>query len=154
MKLNHLAIPYVATLAFMFGGILNSGGVAWYHTLVLPAWNPSAGVIAFIWAVIYVLAAWSLLILWNKTTHDTRFRWIMGGFALSTLVNLAWSIVFFHLHLFVAAVWCALLLGVLTFGLAMLIYPKSSKAALLLAPYIVWVFFATYLNYAVALLNP
>lgn len=154
MKLNHLAIPYLAALAFMFGGILNSGGVAWYHTLVLPAWNPSAGVIAFIWALIYVFAAWSLLIIWNKTSHDKHFWWIMVGFALSTLVNLAWSIIFFHLHMLVLTVWCALLLGILTLGLAVLIYPKSPKAALLLAPYIIWVFFAAYLNYAVALLNP
>ncbi|TAL57523.1 MAG: hypothetical protein EPN84_13625 [Legionella sp.] len=109
---------------------------------------------AFIWAVIYVLAAWALLIIWNKTPHDTRFRWIMGGFALSTLVNFAWSIIFFHFHLLVPAIGCALLLGVLTLWVAILTYPRSPKAAFLLAPYIVWVFFAAYLNYAVAVLNP
>lgn len=154
MKLNHLAIPYLAVLAFMFGGILNSGGIAWYQTLALPVWNPAAGIVALVWALIYVCAAWSLLIVWNTTPHDTRFRWIIAGFGAVTLINLVWSLVFFQLHLLQVAVYCALILGLFTLALACLVYPHSKKAALLLAPYIVWVFFAAYLNYVVAVLNP
>lgn len=153
MKLNHLAIPYLAVLAFMFGGILNSGGIAWYQTLTLPAWNPSAGMIVFIWAVIYVLAAWSLLIVWNAIPRDKRFAWIMGGYVVSVLLNLIWSVVFFHLHLLGAAVGSALILGVAVLALMVLIYPRSPKASLLLLPYTIWVFFAAYLNYTVMLLN-
>ncbi len=153
MKLNHLAIPYLAVLAFMFGGIVNSGGIAWYHTLVLPSWNPSVDIIAIIWAAIYVLAAWSLLIVWNTILRDNRFVWIMGGFVVSVLLNLVWSVVFFHLHFLGAAVWSALVLGVAVLLLMILIYPRSPKAALLLVPYTVWVFFAAYLNYVVMLLN-
>lgn len=153
MKLNHLAIPYLAVLAFMFGGIVNSGGIAWYHTLVLPSWNPSVDIIAIIWAAIYVLAAWSLLIVWNTILRDKRFVWIMGGFVVSVLLNLVWSVVFFHLHFLGAAVWSALVLGVAVLLLMILIYPRSPKAALLLVPYTVWVFFAAYLNYVVMLLN-
>ncbi len=153
MKLNYLAIPYLAVLAFMFGGILTSGGIDWYHTLVLPSWNPDAGVIALIWALIYVLAAWSLLIIWNKAPRDSRFFVSMAGFALCTFTNLVWSVLFFQLHLLSASVWCALLLGVLTLGLATLIYPRSQQAAFLLVPYSAWVLFAAYLTYIVAALN-
>jgi len=153
MKLNHLAIPYLAILAFMFGGILTSGGIDWYHTLTLPSWNLPTGIIALIWAVIYVCAAWSLLIVWNKTVHDKRFTLIMGGFALSTLLNLVWSIVFFQLHLLDMAVWCAIALGISVLVLMFLVYSRSQRAALLLLPYTVWVFFAAYLNYAVMALN-
>lgn len=154
MKLNHLFIPYLALLAFMFGGIVTSGGIAWYHTLALPAWNPTAGIIALIWAVIYVLAAWSLLIVWNKTAHDKRFKWIMGGFVLSTLINLVWSIVFFRLHMLEVSVWCALILGISVLALIASIYTRSKKAALFLVPYMAWVFFAAYLNHVVGALNP
>lgn len=153
MKLNHIAIPYLAVLAFMFGSILANGGIAWYHTLTLPAWHLEEGVIALIWAVIYVCAAWSLLIVWNKTPHDKYFAWIMGGFALGTLVNLIWSIIFFHLHLFTPSVWCAGVLGSIVVILGLAIYPRSPKAALLLVPYAAWVFFAAYLNHVVSLLN-
>lgn len=153
MKLNYLAIPYLAVLAFMFSGIVNSGGIAWYRTLSLPAWNPPAGIIALIWAVIYILATWSLLIVWNNIPHDKRFTWIMGGYGLSTVINLAWSVFFFHLHLLGTAVWCAGILGISVIALMVLIYPRSHKAALLLLPYTIWVFFAAYLNYVVMTLN-
>lgn len=153
MKLNYLAIPYLATLAFMFGGIINSGGIAWYETLRLPAWNPPSLAIAVIWGVIYLFAAWSLLIVWNRTPRDARFPWLMAGFAVSTAINLAWSVIFFQFHLLSLSVWAALLLGTLVLALAAAIYPHSPKAALLLAPYILWVYFAAYLNYVVAGLN-
>ncbi len=153
MKLNHIAIPGLAILAFMFGGILNSGGIAWYHTLTLPSWSPDAGLVAFIWALIYVLAAWSLLVFWNKTPHDKHFWFGIFGFAGVTLINLLWSVVFFHLHLLHIASWAAFLLSISVLILCVFLYGRSKKAALLLAPYIVWVLFATYLSSVVSVLN-
>ena len=154
MKLNYLAIPYLAILAFMFSSIFTSGGLTWYESLVLPAWHPSADVIAVIWGIIYFLGAWSVLILWNTTVRDRALTLILWGFGLMTLLNLVWSIVFFRLHDFTASVWCAGLLGTFAFMLAVFIHERSPRAAMLLIPYIAWVFFAAYLNYTVAMLNP
>ncbi len=153
MKLNYLLIPYLAVLAFMLSGILNSGGIAWYLTLTLPSWNPPVTAIAIMWAVIYVCATWSLLIVWNKLPHDTNFKIILGGFALSTVLNLAWSVVFFRVHLLDASEWLALALGFSLLWLMSRIYLQSKKAALLLLPYTLWVFVAAYLCYQVMVLN-
>ncbi|MBY0110440.1 tryptophan-rich sensory protein [Patescibacteria group bacterium] len=153
MKINHLLIPYLALLIVIFGSVITGGGVAWYQTLALPVWHPSETLIGAIWIAIYIGAAWSLLVVWNTMPRDARFKWIMGGFTLSTLINLVWSVVFFHLHVLPAAVWCAVVLGISMLGLIALIFPKSKKAALLLLPYTVWVFYAAYLNYTVYLLN-
>lgn len=153
MKLNHLAIPYLAALAFMFGGILTNGGIEWYESLVLPEWSIPVGIIALIWAVIYIGAAWSLLILWNNTPHDNLFMWIMGVFSVSTLINIVWSILFFSLHLISASLWCALLLGSLVIILMILISFRSVKATWLLLPYVLWVYFAAYIQYVLSSLN-
>lgn len=153
MKLNHLLIPYLALLAFLVGGMIVSLGVPWYESLVLPPWHPSANVIALIWAVIYLCAAWSFLIIWNTTKRDREMKLIIGSFSFLTLVNLAWSVVFFYLHSFLGSVWCALVLGLSVLVLIALILRRSERAALLLAPYALWVFFAAYLNYVVMLLN-
>lgn len=153
MKLNHLLIPYIALLAFLFGGMVISSGVPWYETLVLPAWHPTAPVIAFVWALIYLCAAWSFLIIWNSTKHDHELKLIIGTFTFLTLVNLGWSVVFFTFHSFLWSVWFALLLGLSTLVLIALVLRRSHTASLLLAPYAAWVFFAAYLNYAVMLLN-
>lgn len=153
MKLNHLAIPYLAIFVFIFGGMITNDGVGWYYTLLLPAWNPPTALVAVIWAVIYACAAVSLLLIWNSAPRNARFNWIIGGFVGSTLLNALWSILFFHFHLFPAAIWCAAVLGLSVLILAIVAYPVSRRAALLLVPYTLWVFFAAYLNYAVMLLN-
>lgn len=153
MKLNHLFIPYLALLAFLLGGIVTSGGVTWYRTLSLPLWHPSEALITFIWAAIYALAAWSLLIVWNKTGHDKRHRVILGGFIGSLILNLLWSLAFFGAHQFGASVFLALLLGAFVLSLMALIYPRSKKAAILLLPYVAWVLFAAYLTAEVMGLN-
>lgn len=153
MKLNHFFIPYIAILAFLFGGILISDGITWYQSLVLPAWHPPILLIAVIWAVIYLTGAWSLLITWNKTEHDEEFKWVMAGYMFCLLLNLAWSTIFFQLHLIGAAVWCATILGICVLLLAILLMMRSPKASLLLIPYIVWVFYAAYLHHVVEMLN-
>jgi translocator protein len=153
LKLNHLAIPYLALLAFLFGGMVISTGIPWYEGLVLPSWHPSPSLIAFVWAVIYVCAAWSLLIVWNQPERGMQFKKIMGGYICATGINLIWSIAFFHLHLFAPSVWFAFVLGLTALVLMHFILPQSKKAALLLAPYVLWVFFASYLTYVVMVLN-
>lgn len=154
MKLNYLLIPYLAVLAFMLSGILNSGGIAWYLTLTLPSWSPPTSLIALIWAVIYVCATWSLLIVWNRLPRDNDFKIIVGGFALSTVLNLLWSVIFFRVHLLDAAEWLALALGVSLLWLMSRLYRQSKKAAFLLLPYTLWVFVAALLCYQVMVLNP
>lgn len=153
MKVNYLFIPYIAVLAFLFGGILVSGGIEWYQTLLLPVWHPSTELIALIWAVIYTTGAWSLLVVWNRTEHNQGLTWVMGGYMVCLLLNLVWSIIFFQFHLIAVAVWCAAILGICVLLLAALLVVRSPQAALLLIPYIVWVFYAVYLHYMVQLLN-
>lgn len=153
MKLNYLLIPYIAILGFLFGGILASGGIEWYHTLILPFWHPSDLFIAMVWVIIYVTGAWSLLIAWNKTEHDSEFPWVMAGYIFCLVLNLVWSVTFFQLHMIEAAVWSGFILGICVLLLAILLMMRAPKAALLLVPYIVWVFFASYLNHLVQMLN-
>lgn len=153
LKLNHLAIPYLAMFVFIFGGILTNEGVAWYYSLTLPVWNPPTAIVAVIWAVIYFCAAASLLLVWNARPRNPRFNWLLGGFACSTLVNAVWSVLFFHFHLILASVVCAVILEVSVLVLMLLTYTVSRKAALLLVPYTGWVLFAIYLQYTVLALN-
>ncbi len=154
LQINHFLIPYLALLAFIFGGVISSNGVLWYETLTQPSWSPSTDAIAFIWAALYGCAAWATLILWNTTHRDAHFRNIVGVFIVTVLINLIWSASFFIFHQLSSSLWWALALGASSLVLISMVYGRSKKAALLLLPYVVWVFFAAYLTHTVALLNP
>ncbi len=153
MRLNHLAIPYLAVLIFLVGSVLGSYGVTWYETLQVPSWSPTTALIALIWAVIYAGVAWALLLIWNNTLHDEGFRWLMRGLAVAAVINLVWAIAFFIFHDLIVSLWSAVALSVSMCLITGDVALRSRKAALFLVPYTLWVLFASYFMYVVMQLN-
>lgn len=125
----------------------------WYATLVKPALNPPSWVFGPVWTLLYLLmgiAAWQV---WHQSSNKFAVKMAFGFFAGQLILNAAWSIIFFGGHnpavslVEIIALWLAVLGTIVTFA-------KVSKlAAWLLLPYILWVSFATYLNYAIWILN-
>jgi tryptophan-rich sensory protein len=74
-------------------------------------------------------------------------------YAMSLVVNLTWSIIFFNLHSYlIASVWIILLLVLIV--LTVVRYRAIDKiAAYLQIPYVLWVSFATYLTFGIFYLN-
>lgn len=152
LKLNHLAISYIAVLIVVFGGVLINNGLTWYYTLTLPAWHPSALAIVLVWTIIYACGAWSLIIIWNGI-RGIRFPWIISGFGLLVFLNLVWSVSFFQLHLLSVSLWIGAVFGVCVLTLMMLMWSVSKKASALLLPFAAWIVFALCVQYAVLVLN-
>jgi benzodiazapine receptor len=78
---------------------------------------------------------------------------ILGAFALNAFLNTFWSLLFFRLErpdwaLYeVPFLWLSILLLIVLLGRV------SNKAAWLLVPYLVWVSFASVLNWEIVKLN-
>lgn len=154
MKPNYIIIPLVAILTATIGSLITSGGMDWYKQINLPAFTPPGSFIGTVWTVIFILAAISALIVFNKAVGTPSLeKSIAVVFILNALLNVTWSLLFFNLHFIGAAVWEAGLLGLSVIALIILIWPISKFAAWLLVPYAAWVAFATYLTYTVWTLN-
>lgn len=124
----------------------------WYAGLQKASFNPPNWVFGPVWAVLYILIALSLYVVWTaRTKFQKRDAYIAFGVQLT--LNVLWSIVFFGLHLPALGV----VVIVAMFGsIAVNIWQFcriSRVAGWLLAPYLCWVAFASSLNIAVALLN-
>ena len=153
MKIGYIVIPFVVVAVALLGSVLTFMGMGWYKTISLPSWTPSGVFISVVWTVIFILSMISALTVWNKLPRDNRFKWIEAVFIINAILNVAWTLLFFKLHLLGVSVWEAGFLGTSVVALMVLIWPKSRLAALLLVPYVLWVSFATYLTYAVWVLN-
>ena len=99
------------------------------------------------------MAALAGVIYWRRQEdRDSRMQ-LLGAFALNGFLNLLWSLLFFRLErpdwaLYeVAFLWLsiALLIGLLK--------PVSRSAAWLLVPYLIWVSFASVLNWKIVAMN-
>lgn len=124
----------------------------WYARLVKPAWNPPAWVFGPVWTALFAMMAVAIWIVWlDAGFGGARIAFI--AFGLQLLLNIAWSALFFGAHSPAAALaeiivlWLAILGTIVTFA------SISWLAAALLVPYLLWVTFASYLNYTIVRLN-
>lgn len=150
-----LWLGLAACLALTFGaaapGVLFMPG-DWYAELAKPAWNPPGWIFGPVWTALYTtmaVAAWQV--------------WRHGGFAahrralvlylVQLALNAAWTPLFFGLH-FLGMAFVEILLLLVMIGLTMATFFRANiLAGWLLAPYFVWVGFATALNFTLWKLN-
>lgn len=133
----------------MLFGFITSGFID-YNSLKQPALAPPAILFPIVWTILYTLMGVSYGILDVNSLVDPSINTIYYS---QLFVNALWSIIFFIFKWrFVAFLWIILLL-VLVIIMTIRFYRKNKLSGLLQIPYILWVAFATYLNFGVYLLN-
>lgn len=167
----------VCELAGILGTLFTAPAVtSWYAVLSKPALNPPAWVFAPVWTVLYFLMGMALYLVWKnnfqvkrKLLQPGKQAWnqwsekfwvgklqtanILAIFGLQLGLNILWSYLFFGRHAVglaffeLLALWWAIVYTIINF------YRVSKPAALFLTPYLVWVSFAVYLNFAFWILN-
>ncbi|HSY60529.1 MAG TPA: TspO/MBR family protein [Cytophaga sp.] len=125
----------------------------WFNNLVKPSWNPPSSVFGPVWTVLYVLMGISLWLVWksNKPTNEKEIA--VTFFILQLFLNFWWSLLFFKFHLPALALVDILLLLVLIVITMLHFFRVSKIATYVLIPYVLWVAFATVLNYSIWTLN-
>jgi len=148
----------IAVVICLFVGFLSSFATQssisdWYISLNKPRFNPPNWIFAPVWTVLYVLMGIAAGIVWNKGSYHKWVKTAMYHFIFQLIFNAAWSIVFFGMRspgLGLIVIVILLTLIVLTIRWFRII---NKTAALLLIPYLLWVSFATILNYSIWVLN-
>ncbi|MEI6731642.1 MAG: TspO/MBR family protein [archaeon] len=125
---------------------------SWYSNIVKPTFNPPSWIFAPVWNILFILMGISLYLI-IKPGINKKNKPALTFFVIQLCLNLLWSILFFYLHspfnafIDILLLWIAILMTIVTSW-------KISKAAsYLLIPYILWVSFATLLNYYIMILN-
>jgi tryptophan-rich sensory protein len=136
------------------GGAVTATSVdTWYAELAKPSFNPPNAVFGPVWTALYLMMAIAAWRVWRAADFDTT-RGPLTLFALQLALNLGWSVVFFGLQKIGAAVATIFVLDVGVVVTMLAFRTVDRVAALLMAPYLLWVGFATVLNIAVWRLNP
>jgi len=150
-----ISIAVVATLGAGLVGVflVSSQALEWYAGLMKPPLTPPGFVFGVVWSILYVLMAIALVIVWLKKPQlDHMAGWVRFYF-IQLLFNVAWTMFFFGLHSMVIALIDLFLLAFIVVCLVVGSWEIDRRATYLLAPYLLWLFFAGYLNLAIWLLN-
>ena len=121
-----------------------------YNDLIQPAFAPPSFLFPIVWTILYVLMGVSYGILENKGLVDAEINSI---YYLQLTVNALWSFIFFVFKWRLFAFIWILILDALVIDMIIKFYKKDKTAGLLQIPYLLWISFATVLNFAVYLLN-
>jgi tryptophan-rich sensory protein len=124
----------------------------WYAELNKPAWLPPNAAFPIVWTVLYALMAVSAWLVWR--TGGPHAPAALAAFGVQLALNVAWSLLFFRLHLIGAALAEIVALWLAILAAAVLSYRVRPLAGLLYLPYLAWVGFAAALNLAIWRLNP
>lgn len=143
----------VCQMAGVFGSLFTVPAIStWYQTLNKPSFNPPNWIFSPVWISLYLMMGISLFLVWRKKGHP-NLKMTLIFFFIQLILNALWSASFFGLRspflglVNILFLWFAILLMIMYFL-------KVSKAgAWLLLPYLLWVSFATILNYSLWVLN-
>ena len=125
----------------------------WYASLKKPTLTPPGWVFAPVWFALYVLMGFSLYIVWAKGSQNPNVRLAIAAFGAQLILNLLWSVAFFGVRSVLFGLVTILCLLAALVATVLILGRISRTAQILLLPYLVWVAFATILNFEIALLN-
>lgn len=153
MKLDWKKLLICLAIPLAVGGLaalLTGGGMGEYANFNQPPLSPPGWLFPVVWSILYLLMGYaSYRVLTSGQPVQKPRRYYIAQLA----VNFVWPLIFFGLQWYWAAFFVLLALWVLIF----LTWREFSKieetAGNSLLPYLLWVTFAGYLNFGVALLN-
>jgi len=140
-------------LAAAIGSWFTAGSVkSWYPTLLKPNGTPPAWVFGPVWTTLYLLMGTAAWLVWRQRPVADVTPALALFFAQLAL-NATWSFVFFGLRrpgmalLEILALLAAIIATLTSFA------SLSRLAFWLMAPYVAWVSYATFLNFGIWRLN-
>lgn len=146
-----LIIGYLSnTLSSLLSGISTS---TYYSQLIKPSFAPPGFIFPIIWTILYVLMGISAYKILKKGYDLSKVKDAMFYYWLQLVLNFVWSILFFGLDLRFTAL-IALILLIILILIMMYKFAKIDKKAMYLnIPYLIWLFYALFLNYFIWMIN-
>lgn len=125
---------------------------SWYTNLEKPFFNPPNWIFWPVWTILYIMIWISFYLIWKKWFWKQKNKLILV-YSIQLLLNFLWSFSFFYFKS--PTLWLINIIILLIFIILNIIYfYKSNKIAwYLLFPYLIWVIFATILNFYIFILN-
>ncbi len=145
-------------------GICQAAGVAgslftasaipvWYATLEKPWFSPPNWIFGPVWIVLYTFMGIALYLVVSKGLERKEVKIATAVFLVHLIVNASWSVLFFGLRSPLYGLIDIFLLLFMIVVTMISFWRISRGAAYLLIPYLLWVLFASALNFAIWQLN-
>lgn len=142
----------VLITAFICSYFNHFGMKNFYSEINLSALTPPNVVFPIVWTILYATLVISFDMVLNHA-DKTKVRAAAQVFTLNLFLQALWTYVFFYNAYFLLGFAVLVVLDFVTMAMIKIFYGTDKKAGLILIPYLLWLLFASYLNWAVMDLN-
>lgn len=154
MKNKWKVLIFCILLPLAVGGaasLLSNNGMEAFIRSNQPPLSPPAWLFPVVWTILYTLMGISSYLILTSEEDNVRSAGMLYGYQL--VVNFLWPIFFFNFQWYLFSfLWLMLLIGLVA-AMVREFYKISKPAAYLNIPYLLWLMFAAYLNFAIWQLN-
>jgi tryptophan-rich sensory protein len=136
----------IVAILVLISMIFTKGTMDFYKEIIKPDIAPPAILFPIVWTILYSIIAITLY----RFTDDKGVRNLI---IVNLLINIIWPILFFRFKLILFSIFWLILIIISLILLLLKIYKKDKVFAYLNLPYLIWLFFALYLNLMIYMLN-
>ena len=139
-------LPALVLVTSIIGSIanINITSDSWYDELIKSSLNPPGFVFGIVWPILYLLMA-------IVSFQASEKIWKL--FILQLILNAAWSWIFFYFQAPIIALLDIVFLIVINLKVLSQLRSLSTLLFSLYIPYLLWLFFAAFLNISIIYLN-
>ena len=145
-----IALPLVVGI---ISALFTMNSMKAFEMLNKPVLSPPGWLFPVVWTILYILMGISSYLIYNSSASQKEKSEALTVYLIQLALNFLWPTFFFTFSwywyslIWLLVLWVAVVIMILKF------YKISKPAAYLNIPYIIWLTFAAYLNYAIAVMN-
>ncbi len=152
--LHILVFVAIAQAAGLIGTYFTADAIpTWYATLAKPSFSPPNWVFGPVWVTLYMMMGIAAALVWSERTRKTHANRGMNWYWTQLSLNALWSPIFFGMQrldialVVIVLLWLSIVMTIREF------WKVHIWLGVALVPYLVWVSFATVLNFSLWRLN-
>ena len=147
---NYLSLIFWVVALIAIGSIIGSLTKpeisTWYSALNRSPTTPPNYLFPAAWTILYAAIGACGWLIWSESSFR-RISIIKTIYAIQLILNWSWTPLFFHYHFTGISLVVLSSMDILVFILIWLVYRKIRSVSLLMIPYLLWILFATHLNF-------
>lgn len=153
-NLKTLALSLLIPLSVgVVSGFLSRDSIRAFDSAAKPPLYPAAWVFPVVWTLLYILMGLASYFALTSCANDRIVNRGLALYYIQLAFNFFWPVIFFNFSMYLFAFIWLIIMWALIIAAAVFFFRASKKAGWLMAPYIVWVTFAAYLNLGVYIVN-
>ncbi len=134
------------SIGSIIGNLMKDNVDTWYSTLNRSELTPPNYVFGTVWSILYAMIAISGFLIWESRPFS-GLSGVKRLYISQLILNWTWTPLFFGYQLTGISLICLAAIVTLVAILVVRTYKNLTTSSILLIPYLLWITFASYLNF-------